>query len=111
MYDVSNGTLAIWPNGSYRTSQTNYPVISTAAGMVKYPQYTSVGVNFRSLYNPKLLYGTLINMQSSLQPACGKWVIYNMVHSLEANVPHGSWFTDANCCVAGTLTVVTNAGY
>lgn len=111
LYDIGNGVLAIWPNGGYRTTQTSNPVMSTSNGMVGYPQYTSVGVNFRSLYNPSLIYGTLITMQSSLQPACGKWVIYNLTHTLEANVPNGDWFTDAQCCVVGSLTIVTNAGY
>lgn len=111
LYIIENGTLAIWPNGSYRTSQTNTPTVSPANGMVGYPQSTSIGVNFRSLYNSKLKYGSMITMQSSIQPACGQWVIYNLTHILESIKPGGSWFTDAQCCKEGSLSFVTAAGY
>lgn len=107
LYIIENGVLAIWPNGSYRTTQTTVPTISAANGMVGYPQSTAVGVNFRTLYNPNLKYGSLINMQSSKQPACGQWVIANLTHTLESNLPHGGWFTDAQCCKPGMLSFVT----
>jgi hypothetical protein len=111
LYTIEHGILAIWPNDSYRTSKTNIPTISPATGLVGYPEYTAVGVNFRTLFNPLLLYGANINMQSSLQPACGTWTTFNLSHELDSNLPNGNWFTDVQCCKPGLFPMVTSGGY
>lgn len=107
-YIVEGKTLAIWPNSSYRTSQTDAPTISAQTGLVGYPTYRNLGVAFRTLYNPALKYGAPIQLKSSLTPATGKWWIYNMSHTLDSLVPHGNWFTDALATTQQLWPLVTS---
>ena len=107
-YIIENGKLAIWPQGKWRTSQTEKQTISSQSGLVGYPSYTQYGVNFRTLFNNGLLYGSNVTLQSSLKPACGDWTIYNMVHTLESITPGGAWFTDVQTCKPGFMPILTS---
>jgi hypothetical protein len=111
LYTIERGVLAIWPDTSFRTSQATPPVISPSTGLVGYPEYTAVGINFTTLYNPTMLYGANIQMTSSLKPACGLWTVFNMSHELDSMVPRGKWFTQVQACKPGLFPMVTSGGY
>jgi hypothetical protein len=109
-YAFDHGVLAIWPQGQFRSSQTDIQTISPENGLVGYPSYTQFGVNFRTLFNNSLRYAANVNLKSSLQPACGTWTVYNLVHTLESITPGGAWFTDVQTSKPGFMPIITSYG-
>lgn len=99
-----NGKLAIWNVGQGRGGEA--PLISPATGLVGYPAYTSKGIQIKCLFNPSIGFGSKINVQSSLTPACGTWVVYKLQHDLDALVFRGKWFSVVDAYRFGTTPVV-----
>lgn len=83
------GKLAIWPKNGSRNGSV--PLISPQTGMIGYPTYTAYGIALRTIFNPSIIFGQKIKVESRLQPACGEWSIYQMDYDLEALVPRGKW--------------------
>lgn len=93
---TSPPTLAIWPRNQTRAGTV--PLISPATGLVGYPKFRDQGMNFRTIFNPAIKLGGTIQMQSSIQPACGTWyVVGPYVYNLAAQMPGGAWFCDVTC--------------
>jgi hypothetical protein len=90
--DTVRGVLAIWPKEGARDGALL--LISPEAGLVGYPKFNYGGVIFRCLYNPNLVFGREIQLQSSLQHACGKWVPMTVRTTLATETPGGPWFQD-----------------
>lgn len=90
------GTLAIWPKNKSRDT-AQIPLISPSTGMKGYPTYTAYGINVETIYNPSIGFGGKVQVQSSLQPACGTWAVYGLNHHLECEVPDGNWFSTVLC--------------
>lgn len=88
-FTIDNGIFAIWPKGQGRGQQV--PMVSPDTGMIGYPSYTSMGVVVTTLFNPSISFGSKVQIQSSLQPACGMWVIYSLAYDLESMLPGGHW--------------------
>lgn len=101
---IDNGKLAIWPRGGARGGAV--PLISPATGMIGYPAYTSKGIMVRTLYNPSIGYGGLVEVQSSQQPASGQWVVYGLDHDLDAQFPGGKWETNLSATRPGLGPVI-----
>ncbi len=100
---IDNGKLAIWPMGGSRGGVV--PLISPATGMVGYPAYNSSGIVVKSLFNPSIVYGGAIEVQSSLTPACGKWVVQTLAYNLESETPNGAWFCQMRATPPGYQVV------
>lgn len=90
-WQIDRNVLAIWPKDGYRAGDA--PLISPQTGMVGYPTFNSSGIVVTTLFNPALKFGGLVDVKSSLTPACGKWSVYSMSHDLESQTPDGNWFT------------------
>lgn len=92
---IDGQTLAVWPKGGSRGGLI--PVISPDTGMVGYPNYstsTSGGwLSVTTLFNPNIRIGGVVEVQSSLKVANGKWVTHDIRHELDAEMPGGHWFT------------------
>jgi hypothetical protein len=91
---MHNNVLAIWPKNGIRGSPV--PTVSVDSGLTGYPTYTNFGVDFTTLFNPNLVVGGNVIVQSSLKPACGTWTVYSLNHRLESITPDGDWFTDVS---------------
>jgi hypothetical protein len=90
---IINGTLAIWPKFGFRNGAI--PLVSPNTGMVEYPTYTDLGIMLKTIFNPSIGFGQKINVQSSLQQACGEWVVYGLNHALDEEIPDGGqWETE-----------------
>lgn len=89
------GTLAIWPKNGARDGQV--PLVSPQTGMKGYPTYTAYGIMVETLYNPSIGFGGKIQVQSSLQAACGTWAVYGLGHHLQSETPDGQWFSTVLC--------------
>lgn len=106
--DEKTGTLAIWPKGSARGSQTQ--IVSSDTGMIGFPVFNSLGVQIRSLYNPSLTFGQRIQVQSKLTAANQEWIISSLTHSLDAATPGGQWHTNLIATWPGQVVVAPVLG-
>lgn len=96
---LDNDTIAIWPKDGARNGEEL--VFSPDAGMIGYPMRTENGVEIRSLFNPSVVFGATITVESSLIPANGRWTVFRVAHDLEAETPNGKWFTTLECSILG----------
>jgi len=87
---IDNGTLAIWKPGSAR--QGSGATVSPSTGMVGYPRFNAQGIDITAEFQPTFVYGQNIQVQSSITPACGTWIIYSLEYDLESETPNGRWF-------------------
>lgn len=115
---IVGNNLYIWPQGS--TVDSQIITISPATGMKGYPMYSAQGIDVEMEYNPNVLLGRQMTVQSSipapgptappLQPlsgpapigASGTFYIYDVTHELAANAPNGPWFTRAKLGTTNT---------
>lgn len=96
--------LAICPRGLTRTSRTTVvPRISSDSGLIGYPTFDKVGITFNTLFNPNILFGYQIVMDSDVPQANGVWQVCSMVHKLESEKPGGAWFTTVRCTGNGLV--------
>ena len=69
------------------------PRISPASGLVGYPTFDGVGVNFQTLFNPAVTFGGSVKLETDVQQAAGEWVVTSVGHRLESEKPGGAWFS------------------
>jgi len=102
--DVLNA-VAIWPRDGQRGGQV--PLISVETGLVGFPTHTENGIMVTSLFNPAIVFGRAIEVQSVLTPAVGQWTVFAVTHELESQQPGGPWFTKAQCTVLGRIALAS----
>lgn len=89
---IDNGTLGIWPKGGVRGGAI--PLVSAATGMVGYPSNYDIGVAVKTVFNPQIRIGGAVQVKSTLPFANGQFVMFNVLHELESEMPNGQWFTE-----------------
>lgn len=89
---LDDKTLAITPPNVPR--KTQIPLISPQTGLVGYPTFDGVGVNFQSLFNPAVTFGGSVKLATDIQQAAGQWIVTSMAHLLESEKPGGAWFSN-----------------
>jgi hypothetical protein len=94
-------TLAIWPKKGSRGGAV--PLISPTSGLIGYPSYTQLGIVAKTIYNPSVIYGGKVQIQSTINqganvqqqseasPVNGTWTVFGLDHDLESMVPNGRW--------------------
>lgn len=92
---IENNVLAIMPRGVARGGQI--PLLSPSTGMVGYPSFTGNGIGVQCEYNPNVTFHGLIQVESDLPPANGRWRIINLLHDISAETPGGPWFSFMEC--------------
>lgn len=100
--DVLN-VIAIWPRDGSRGGEI--PLINAQTGLVGFPTHTENGIIVTSLFNPAIVFGRSIRVESVLTPASGTWTVFAVSHDLESQAPGGAWFTKAQCTVLGRLAL------
>ena len=65
--------------------------------MVAYPELFSAQLIVKSLFNPQIIPGGKITVQSEITPANGTWIINTLTYELESTTPHGKWFETMEC--------------
>ncbi len=88
---IDDTVLAITPRNAPRAAVV--PVISSATGMISYPTFDGIGVNFRALFNPAVTFGGLIRVETDVVRAAGEWIVTSINHRLECEKPDGAWFS------------------
>jgi hypothetical protein len=105
----ADGVMAVWKKGSYRKSQQTIPTISYKKDLIGYPSYSNIGISIRCYYNPNITYYGTINLESSLKVANlnGQWIVYGLVHTLEAQLPNGQWMSEIQAQSIAALSGAT----
>ena len=85
-------TIAICPHNAPRGIPV-IPLVSPESGLVGYPTFDGVGINFRTLFNPGIKHGATIKLETSIPRAAGQWVVTSISHQLESEKPGGAWFS------------------
>lgn len=102
---IDDGTLAIWPVDGSRKGLI--PKISAGNGLVAYPTHTQNGIVITTLFNPSIVYGGQVEIESDLTPANGTWTVFSVSHTLQSETPDGEWFTRMECSILGFLPLST----
>ncbi len=97
---AATNTLAIWPKYGNRDTPTP-PLISVDTGMKGYPVHTQFGISVETEFNPNIVAGGQVQVESILTPASGVWATYAVTHDLSSELPGGPWFTKAECYFVG----------
>lgn len=69
------------------------PLISKDTGLIGYPTYDGVGVNFQTLFDPSITFGGSIYLSTDILQAEGEWIVTSVAHRLEAEKLGGAWFS------------------
>ena len=100
---LDDSILAIAPR--YAPRVLPIPLISPATGLVGYPTFDGVGVNFQTLFNPAITFGGSIKLETDVQQAAGEWVVTSVGHRLESEKPGGAWFSSVRGNANGLAVV------
>lgn len=118
-YCIVNGTLSIWPLG--QSLDDNEITVSSQSGLVGYPMYGFNGLDVVMEYNPNVMVGRKINIQTTEnQPtqaqlsnlnakssvplvagSNGVFGVTSVTHDVSSELPGGPWFTKAHVSIQG----------
>lgn len=93
---IDRGILAICPLGKSRKTPA-VPLVSSTTGMIGYPCFSTQGMLFDTFFNPNIIVGGTVQVQSEVEMANGLWYVTNISHTLESIVPGGRWQSTVNC--------------
>ena len=96
-------TIAIWPKGGARGGAV--PLISSTTGMVGYPAWTENGIIVKTEFNPQIVFGANVQVQSIVPQASGTWSVFGVTHELEFAMPGGKWFTTLSAATPGHMAL------
>lgn len=89
---LDDSTLAITPSPHMPRGAVS-SVISPSSGLVGYPTFDGIGVNFQCLFNPSVTFGGTVKLETDIIQAAGEWVVTSVAHRLESEKPGGAWFS------------------
>lgn len=89
---LDDKTLAITP--ANRPRGELIPEISAESGLIGYPTFDGIGVNFKTLFNPSVTFGGRIKLVTDIQQAKGEWIVTSIGHRLESEKPGGAWLSN-----------------
>ena len=93
---IDRGILAICPAGASRKNPV-LPLVSASTGMIGYPAFNMYGILIDTYFNPDIIAGANISVQSEVTVASGVWNVHNISHTLESIIPGGRWQSTLNC--------------
>lgn len=97
---IDNGILAITPAFTPRNTNS-VPLISPQSGLKGYPTFNSTGVHFDALFNPAVVFGGGIQLQTSIPQAAGTWIATSVAYKLESQKYNGAWFMTIRANASG----------
>lgn len=106
-FSIEDNTVFIWQNGSTKNNTIVY--LRPDNGLVGYPSYYQTGFIVKSLYNPNISNGCMIDLTSIIPKANGKFPVMGTTHELSTLTVDGSWFTTAKLAPVGTFDVPKNS--
>jgi len=85
---IDDGAMITLPAGQSRPGQA--VLLNPGSGLLGYPTFNQRGIVCRCLFNPDLVYGGIIKVESLVPKATGQWKITKLTHDLAAYKP-GNW--------------------
>ncbi len=80
------------PYNLSRISQKTF--LSKENGLIHYPSFSNDGISARSIFNPHIVYASLVELSSIVPKASGVWKVTKLRHLLSANLNKNlSWET------------------
>lgn len=89
--EIDDRILSIRP--MYEGRRGPIPSVSSASGLVGYPTFDGIGVNFQTLFNPAITFGGRVRLVTDQTHAAGEWIVTCVNHRLESEKPGGAWFS------------------
>ncbi|MBE0135308.1 baseplate hub protein [Klebsiella michiganensis] len=90
--NIDFGTVTIYTGK--KPSDSVVPYVSPSTGLIGYPIFYDMGINFRCIYSPSLKLNTKIILETDLPHASGEWIIQaGTTHYLSCKIPGGLWET------------------
>lgn len=106
-YKLEGGVLTIWNANENIDGVT----VDTGPdlGMIGYPEYSMMGFDIATQFNPEIQVGRLLNLKESKAPNAvpvpgipsSNLFIRMVEHELSSEMPDGPWFTHAHLAAAG----------
>lgn len=94
-FEVKGQTLAIWPQGIYRTMNVDTLELSPTTGMIGYPEWSESFISIKNQFLPQAALGQQMNITGSVSPGANRsWSVLTINHVLETITPMGQWFTN-----------------
>ena len=84
---IDDGGVIVLPAGQARSG--NATLLTKDTGLIGYPTFNQDGISCRCLFNPDLIYGGLIKVESVVPRATGVWRITKLTHHITAFIPGG----------------------
>lgn len=84
---IDDNAMIIMPAGQARRG--NAVLLNKDSGLIGYPTFNQDGISCRCIFNPDLVYGGTIKIESIVPRASGVWRITKLTHSLSAYTPTG----------------------
>ena len=84
---IDDGAMITLPGGQARPGRA--VLLTKDTGLLGYPTFNQDGITCRCLFNPDLVYGGLIKVESIVPKASGQWKITKLSHELSAYKPGG----------------------
>lgn len=72
-------------------------VLNAQSGLIGYPCYERAGLAVQCLFNPAILCGSPVDIESIVPSATGRWYPYSAEHLLETRTPGGAWHSRLFC--------------
>jgi hypothetical protein len=93
---IQGDTILVTPQGLPRKQQPAL-VLNAGSGLIGYPSYERAGLSVVALFNPAILCGSPLEIESIVPSATGRWYPYSTEHLLESRMPEGAWFSKMFC--------------
>jgi hypothetical protein len=84
---IDDGAIIVLPAGNAR--EGNAVLLTKNTGLIGYPTFNQDGITCRCIFNPDLIYGGLIKVESIVPRASGVWRITKLTHHITAYIPGG----------------------
>lgn len=92
---MDDGEMVIMPRGAVRTTPSSAPVWRDNSGMKGYPSFSQTGLTARGLYEPAIMQGGCVQIESVVPKASGIWKVVSLRHKLQAHYPGAQeWHTE-----------------
>jgi hypothetical protein len=84
---IDDGAIVVLPAGKAR--EGNAVLLTKDTGLIGYPTFNQDGISCKCIFNPDLIYGGLIKVESIVPRASGVWRITKLTHHITAYIPGG----------------------
>ncbi len=98
-FGIDDGVMFVAPRGTPRKGTA--PLVSAATGLIGYPEFGKKGIKIRTLWNPGIVLGGSIVVESAVTVANGTWKVNALKTHLEGEKPGGKWESEVSASYVG----------